>query len=236
MRTKPNPDITGQRFGRLLAVAWKQSPKKRGFIWTCKCDCGCEIDVRADGLKSGHCKSCGCLKRDLLVSRQIHGASNTITYNSWISMISRCNNPDNSNFPNYGGRGIKVCEAWLNFNSFVNDVGYRPSLEHTIDRINNSGNYEPGNVRWATHVQQSNNKRTNRMVNICGDSMTATQAARIFGMRPWLVLNRLESGWETEKALFLPARPPTNPKGINGTKVRKPKVAPAPEPSLPGVA
>jgi len=140
-------DITGQRFGRLVVTGCNSS-KRGGGTWICLCDCGRNKIVDANSLKSGHTQSCGCLR---------HGLCFTPTWWSWVGMTARCRN---QNRKAYGGRGISVCDRWLKFENFLSDMGERP-LGHTIDRINNDGDYEPGNCRWATAKQQSENKRKN---------------------------------------------------------------------------
>ncbi len=167
-------DLTGQRFGMLTVVRLHEKyirtiSKRAVYKWECLCDCGKTTIVSTSNLQIGHVKSCKCLRQQLSTERIIeqskknikHGFAGTRLYYTWHAMIKRCCNKKNSNYKDYGGRGIKVCDEWLhNFQSFYDWAmanGYTDEL--TIDRINVDGNYEPSNCRWATHKQQSMNRR-----------------------------------------------------------------------------
>ena len=161
-------DHTGQRFGRLLVVCrasnHTQPNGNRIARFMCRCDCGNEVIVRAIHLRSGASKSCGCLWNEFSESLRTHGDScgdkQTPEYRCWADMKDRCNNPNTKAYRHYGGRGITVCDRWMqSYGDFLADVGRRPSSAYSIDRINNDGNYEPGNVRWATREEQTKNKR-----------------------------------------------------------------------------
>ena len=152
-------DLTGQRFGRLVVISYDGCINKKAK-WKCVCDCGNEKTVDSQSLRVGHTRSCGCIFIEMLQSRRKHGSYGTPEYKAWARAIQRCSNNKNISWANYGGRGISVCEEWRrDFGAFLSCVGKRPSSRHSLDRIDNDGNYEPGNVRWATHSQQMFNRR-----------------------------------------------------------------------------
>lgn len=165
-------DISGQRFGRLVVESYFGSDRYRQSLWLCRCDCGEAVTVRAGSLRSGETQSCGCLHRD--VTRAIHAGNQHSTthdlsyhplYQTWETMRRRCFDPGSTNYKWYGARGITVCERWLGpegFPNFLADMGERPD-GLTLDRIDNDGNYEPANCRWATAIQQANNRRPPRV-------------------------------------------------------------------------
>ena len=163
----PCKNLVGTTFGRLTVKERAQNTARQQAQWLCKCECGGEITVVTVELNRGSTRSCGCLFRDMLLSRNTkHGRHKSAEYNTWCAMKARCNNPNNQDYGRYGGREhnpIKVCDRWLNsFEAFYTDMGDKPSPDHTLDRRNNDGPYAPHNCRWATAVQQANNSRKRR--------------------------------------------------------------------------
>lgn len=152
-------DLKGKKFGRLHVLAREGKDRQGSSTWKCICDCGEEKVIRGCLLNTGRQKSCGCLQREAITK---HGLYNHPLYTVWAGMIQRCSNKNQPSYKNYGARGIKVCKRWKNFKDFYNDMieGYSSSLQ--IDRINNDGNYEPGNCRWVTRSQQNRNKRASQ--------------------------------------------------------------------------
>lgn len=122
-------------------------------------------------------------------------------------MIQRCNNPKNVKYPRYGGRGIVVCERWKSFPAFLDDMGPKPTPAHTIERIDNDGNYEPANCRWATKYEQNRNRAGNRNLTIGGETLTMTDWARRYGISVGCIRHRIERGWDDARAVTTPAMP-----------------------------
>lgn len=162
-------NLSGQRFGKLFVVDYSPE-KKRESYYKCVCDCGNETVVRGSSLTKGDTKSCGCLRvtegRKAGLRSRIHGMIKTPTHNSWSSMKARCLNTADDNYKFYGAKGVTVCERWLNFQAFLQDMGERPEGT-SLDRINPFGNYEPNNCRWADLRTQLQNTRRNYNGELC---------------------------------------------------------------------
>lgn len=173
---------SGDRHGMfvLLYLARKETGTSK---WMVRCDCGNEKTLSIRDIVNGHTRSCGCATVSLRnQSRKTHKMSHTKEFRTWCHIIERCRNPNCSNYKNYGGRGISVCDRWLeSFENFYEDMGNCPN-GLSLDRINNNGNYEPGNCRWATNLVQAQNKRNVRKVILQGKNVTVFQAERILGL------------------------------------------------------
>lgn len=179
----------------------------------CRCSCGKETRVMVSNLRAGKTKSCGCLSREKApFKHRTHGHTQgqrrLPEYGVWNTMKSRCTNPKAAKFAEYGGRGITVCERWLHsFENFLLDMGKRPSPQHTIDRINNNGNYEPGNCQWSVQRTQQQNRRDNTLVTFQGETLCLSEWTRRFNLPVGLVSQRLKRlGWSVEKALTTPSQ------------------------------
>lgn len=206
-------NLKGQRFGRWV-VLFRASDRRRGYPeWHCRCDCGNEKAVRANILRSGASRSCGCLNID--VHRQVcidrnttHGRANTPLYNTWVNMIQRCHNPAYHKFRHYGSRGITVCQRWRDdFKLFHADMGDKP-VDATLDRIDTNGNYEPSNCRWTSQKVQQNNRTNNRLITHDGRTMTLAQWSDHLWIRRRTIAQRIDKlGWSVKDALTKPVRP-----------------------------
>lgn len=207
-------DLSGQSFVRLTAI--EQVRDDRGsLVWRCSCICGGEARVRAYRLKSGHTKSCGCIAREAAVINGRKATKHGLTsggviaseYTVWRGMLARCYYPASPSFARYGAKGIAVCDRWRrSFAVFYEDVGPRPSLQHTLDRLDNSRGYSPDNCRWATRREQANNKTTNRRIAWGDREMTLREWADVLGLRYGMLLQRFAKGWPPERAFTEPRR------------------------------
>jgi len=179
-------DRTGLKYGRLLVCERVDAgPASNGnrVKWRCKCDCGNSVVATGHSLQRGETSSCGCLRKEMVraVSRT-HGMSRSPTHNSWRAAKERCHNPQSSKYPFYGGVGITMCDRWRNsFAEFLVDMGERPQ-GHTLDRIDQCKGYEPGNVRWATAMEQSVNRGTTRLHRWGGTWMTIREVSEAAGV------------------------------------------------------
>lgn len=167
--------ILGAKYGKLTPIEIVGRNKYGLLLFKCACDCGNTKIIGSRYLTDGKIVSCGC--------KRGNGTHTGITYKSWISAKQRCSNPHNHNYKNYGGRGIKMCERWLNsFERFLDDMGERPSIKYTLDRIDVNGDYEPSNCKWATKLEQANNRRDCHYIEIDGEKLTVTQFARKYNL------------------------------------------------------
>lgn len=178
-------DLTGMIFSRLRVI--RETEKMNGRrMWECVCECGNFASVDHRALKSGNTTSCGCFRRESSTKQKtVHGCAGRGTksrlYKVWSGIVARCKIPSATGYKNYGGRGIGVCKRWLEFENFLADMG-DPQAGMTIERIDNNGDYELGNCRWATRLEQGSNKRNNRMIDHEGISMTIANWSRRLGI------------------------------------------------------
>ncbi|MEA3224481.1 MAG: hypothetical protein U9Q07_00915 [Planctomycetota bacterium] len=203
-RKRSKLNLTDQQFGRLTVLS-EAEPVGYKRRWHCKCTCGRKTIVQQGNLRRGTTTSCGCWLRERATT---HGAASrgkkTPEYRVWRSLINRCTNPNVSNYHHYGGRGINVCPAWRDFAVFLADMGPKPSPKHSIDRIDNEGDYEPGNTRWATRKQQNRNTRANHLLTFYGQTQCVTDWAGELKIHPSTLYARLRRGWPVERALTTP--------------------------------
>lgn len=229
-------DHTGKRFGRLVAIRVdhiQKYPRGSRVYWLCKCDCGNEKVICANKLTTGWTQSCSCLHKEMMArSRFKHGhcpkGGNTPEFTAWVGMQNRCHNPKAVNRADYAERGIYVCDRWRGENGFVNfldDVGLKPSPEHSLGRIDNDGPYSPENCRWEDRFQQARNTRRTHRLTHNGVTKTITEWSRDLGLSETGIHTRLKNGWTLERALSTPRtrlglRQPRNETptaGVNGT-------------------
>ena len=211
-------DLTGQRFGRWLVLHRCETNVRGKPAWECQCDCGSVYTVSGSDLRCGVSKQCvKCRPRRH--GHIVDGISSP-DYRSYMSMKARCTNPNAEGYENYGGRGISVCKRWRrSFQHFLDDMGPRPSLQHSLDRIDNEGNYTPRNCHWATAKQQGRNRRNNRMITHNGQTFCVSDWCEELGLSEDVVRGRLSLGWsmaEIESTPVLHTR-----KRVNGRFVSR---------------
>jgi hypothetical protein len=216
-------DITGQRFGRLTPLYPTGHTPEGRLLWLCRCDCGKERPIRAKLLIRGDTQSCGCLHRQQLSTRKTkHGGANHPLYRTWNNMKSRCLNPNNKMFKNYGGRGIFVCDEWKDsFAIFYEHVIHLPDYGktgHTLDRINNDGPYAPGNVRWATPQRQNRNTRITLIFTYQDRTQSLADWADEINIPLGTLHSRLNYGWSIEQTLGTPLDAISPRRGIKDSR------------------
>jgi len=210
--TKTNKPCTGRvdlaigaKFNRWTIVG---NPVSKDWVifYPCKCECGTEKLIRSQQVREGRSLSCGCLRKERLQEANVkHGMSHTPAHNRWMGMVQRCTDPHHHAYKDYGGRGIKVCERWLTFENFYADMGDPPQPGMSLDRYpDNDGNYEPGNVRWATKKEQANNRRSSKLLTYNGETRTQAEWEDVHGLRRGQLWERLDRGWELGRALTTP--------------------------------
>lgn len=218
--TKPQ-NLIGRRYERLIVVAPAQRPKGKTTrrFWLCRCDCGNEVVLSTAEFNKGAVRSCGCYHREeaserMRKTKTTHGKTNTRLYGIWGSMKGRCYLQSSTDYPWYGGRGIKVCDEWKDsfetFEKWAIENGYDPSAprgKYTIDRIDSNGDYCPQNCRFLTQKEQCNNRRNTRRIEFKGKSHTISEWAEITGLPAKTIRERLRyHKWSIEDILYKPRR------------------------------
>lgn len=196
-------DLTGQKIGSWSVIKYYGSDG--GALWQCKCECGSEKVVRGRSLIHGKSRSCGCLAKKIVSESSIKHGHNTNkgqspTYVSWRSMLRRCSDKNHNSYHNYGGRGIKVCTRWKQFENFLSDMGERPN-GMTLDRKDVDGDYCVENCKWASPTEQGFNMRKNRMITYRGKTQTVAQWARELNINDGTIRARLSRDWTDQQAL-----------------------------------
>lgn len=196
-------NLTGRQFERLQVI---EEVERRGRTrrWRCRCACGNERIVQQGNLVSGHTLSCGCLGQEHATAAKVrHGHAGwkkqSPEYRVWTGIMSRCRNPNEPAYPNYGGRGISICARWHDFRNFLADMGLRPSPHHSIDRIDNDGPYAPDNCRWATRIEQNRNTRASRIITWNGQARHLKAWAEETGIKYKTLHARLQKGWSLDR-------------------------------------
>jgi len=206
-------DHSGKTYGRLTVLHRSVNIDDRA-AWSCLCECGNIKIIRSTSLVKGDTLSCGCFMREQVsCSNKTHGLTKTPEYKAWISIKSRCYASKTDSYMRYGGRGIRVCKRWLHsFEHFLEDIGERPNKSHSIDRINNDGDYAPDNCRWATTHEQNNNKSNTYIIKLGCRAHSRSEWSIITGINYNTICSRLKAGWPIERALTTPVRK----KRVNG--------------------
>lgn len=193
----PAEEMIGRRFGRLVVRAFSHRNRFSQAYYWCECDCGTGRCVNQGSLRNGHTQSCGCYREALL-----NKTKGNITYRSWRNMIKRCQASYQRSWARYGLRGITVCDQWLNsFDLFLKDMGPRPSLAHSIERIDIDGDYEKSNCKWATPKEQARNRSNNTLLECNGETRCIAEWSELSGTPAGMISQRIQRGWSHQDAI-----------------------------------
>ena len=206
-------DLTGMKYGILTVLSFSHTSQNKKTFFLCECECGNEKAVYSHHLRSGHTTSCGCKK----AVKQTHGKSRTRLYTIWTGMLKRCRDKKSKDYIMYGSKGVTVCGEWSDFEAFhvwALNNGYMDNL--TIDRIDNTGNYEPHNCRWATNLEQQSNRTNNKYITANGTTRSISEWSKATGLPYSTIWNRIfNMGWSPEKTMTIPKRPKKRTAPIN---------------------
>lgn len=211
-RGKNIEDLTGRTFGRLTVLGLVSIDEISQPRWLCQCACGNKTNSLSNGLKCGTAKSCGCFRRERTTKHGDTSSSKRIApeYICLNNILQRCNNSESTSYPRYGAKGVSVCDEWNSlekYPAFLAYMGRRPSDKHSIDRFPNcKGNYEPGNVRWATKAQQSENRGSTIFIEYNGETKCIADTARKYKIPVSTLLYRIKKGWPPNDAIIIPSR------------------------------
>ncbi len=197
-------DLTGQTFGLWHVIGLHSLNKWGGSVWLCRCKCGTEKPILSSNLTSGNSRQCFWCG---IKGREKHGRTDTPEWVIWHGMLARCQNANRPDYSRYGGRGIAVSKRWLKFVAFFDDMGMRLSDAHSIERVDNDGDYCPENCCWATRAQQARNTSRNRLLTHNGQTLCLADWAAITGIAFKTLHQRLTRGWSVERALTTPVKP-----------------------------
>jgi hypothetical protein len=200
-------ELIGLKFERLTVLCLSVRNANGKQQWECVCDCGNKKIISEYRLITGVTKSCGCIHREQLVKRNTkHGLYNHELYPIWTDIKQRCNNLDHQSYENYGGRDITICKRWTKFEVFLRDIGEKPFLGAELDRKDNDGNYQPGNVKWVTRTTNQRNKRTNHKLTYKNKTLCMSEWVELTGITESAIRNRLRSNWSIDKILTTPVK------------------------------
>ena len=194
-------NMIGQKYAKLTVLSQVGVNKSGEKMYECLCECGNIKVIRGNSIRRGLTTSCGCYRSQYISNKnKSHEQCDNPTYKSWTAMKSRCLNPNTVAYQNYGGRGIKICDEWMDFNNFLRDMGDKPKGK-TLDRIDVNGNYEPSNCRWASVKEQNRNTRQNVMITYNGETLCMKEWAERLSISYPTLQSRIRSGWDAKKAL-----------------------------------